>query len=198
MVLQARQLAELTKLPRRAAYISSIISLWVLACITITVSWMSAFDARALGFFSAPAISIALWTIALTSAGIAVLFLFRAAGVREAPVLHELLPQTASDRALFAVLSVSAGVCEEIAFRGFLLHALHAATGSGALALVLSSGAFAVVHAYQQPLGALRAGLLGTILAAPLLLGQPIYAPILAHAAIDLLSGLWLARHLLR
>ena len=85
-----------------------------------------------------------------------------------------------------------------IQVRGFLLYALHVATGSAVLAVVLSSGAFAVVHAYQQPLGALRAGLLGAILAVPLLLGHPIYAPILAHAAIDILSGLWLARYLLR
>lgn len=198
MVLQARQLAELTALPRRAAYISSIVSLWILALITVLVVRTSAFTGRAIGFFAPPVAATALWTVALTVAGIAMLFLFRAAGVREAPVLHELLPQTRSDRALFAVLSISAGVCEEIAFRGFLLHALDAATGSAALALLLSSGAFAVVHAYQQPLGALRAGLLGALLAVPLLVGQPIYAPILAHVFIDLLSGLWLARYLLR
>jgi uncharacterized protein len=198
MVIQARQLSELAELPRRAAYLSSIVSLWVLALISVLVSRMSAFSASAIGFFAVPLVPLALSALALTAAGIAVLFLFRAAGVREAPVLRDLLPRTAADRALFAVLSVSAGVCEEIAFRGFLLHALDTVTGSAILALLLSSGAFAVVHAYQQPLGALRAGLLGALLAAPLLLGQPIYAPILAHVFLDLLSGLWLARYLIR
>jgi membrane protease YdiL (CAAX protease family) len=198
MVVQARQLGELTEVPRRAAYVSSIVSLWILALVTLVIARLSTFEPHTIGFFTASPGPVALWTVALTAAGVAVLFLFRAAGVREAPVLQELLPQTPSDRMLFALLSVSAGFCEEIAFRGFLLYALDFATGSAVLALLLSSGAFAVVHAYQQPLGVLRAGLLGALLAAPLLLGQPLYAPILAHAAIDLLSGLWLARYLLR
>ena len=198
MVLQARQLAELTTLPRRAAYISSIASLWVLALVTVVVARQSAFSPRTIGFFAAPLVPVLIWTLALTAGGIAVLLLFRAAGIREAPILQDLLPRSPHDRVLFAVLSISAGICEEVAFRGFLLHALATATGSRALAVVLSSGAFAVVHAYQQPLGALRAGLLGAMLAAPLLAGQPIYAPIFAHAFIDLLSGLWLARYLLR
>jgi membrane protease YdiL (CAAX protease family) len=198
MVLQARQLRDLTELPRRAAYVSSIVSVWVLALISILITRVSEFGAREIGFFAAPLTSIAVWTLALTAAGIAMLFLFRAAGFHEARVLRELLPQTGSDRALFAALSLSAGICEEIAFRGFLLHALGAATGSTALALFLSSGSFGVVHAYQLPIGALRAGLLGALLAVPLLVGQPIYAPIIAHVCIDLLSGLWLARYLLR
>jgi uncharacterized protein len=198
MVFQARQLRTLTELPRRAAYISSIISLWLLAGLTAVAVHASDFEPRAVSLFNTKAAPLALWTIALTTAGVATLFGFRALGVREAPILRDLLPQSASERALFTLLSISAGVCEELVFRGFLLHSLTLATGTSAVALVLSSGAFGVVHAYQEPLGALRAALLGALLALPLLLGQPIYASMLAHIAIDLLSGLWLSRWLLR
>jgi membrane protease YdiL (CAAX protease family) len=198
MIAQARQLRDITELPRRAAYISSIVSLWALAVITIIVAAASRFAPHALGFFAAPIGDAALWIIALTSIAVGLLFAVRALGVREAPILEQLLPVTRAERVLFAILSLSAGVCEELAFRGFLLHVLTVATGSQLLAVVLSSGAFGVVHAYQQPSGALRAALLGALLASPLLFGMPIYVPIIVHILIDLLSGLWLARHLLR
>jgi membrane protease YdiL (CAAX protease family) len=66
------------------------------------------------------------------------------------------------------------------------------------LAVIVSSGAFGVAHAYQQPAGELRAALLGLVLAVPLLTTGSILPAIAAHIAIDLLSGLWLARYLLR
>jgi membrane protease YdiL (CAAX protease family) len=75
---------------------------------------------------------------------------------------------------------------------------LYSATGSIAIALLLSSGAFGVAHAYQRPAGALRATLIGLVLAVPLVIDGSIVPAIIAHAAIDILSGLWLARYLLR
>lgn len=198
MVAQARLLHGITALPRRAAYLDSIVSLCLLALATLLVALGSRYAPHTIGFFAAPLPPAALWTAALTAAGIGLLFLFRVLGVREAPILEQLLPATRSDRWLFAVLSLAAGVCEEIAFRGFLLYSLRVATDSSLLAVLLSSGAFGVVHAYQQPAGAIRAALLGALLALPLLFGQPIYVPMLVHTFIDLLSGLWLARYLLR
>jgi membrane protease YdiL (CAAX protease family) len=135
---------------------------------------------------------------AVTTAGIAILFGFRLAGVKEPAIVRELMPVTPSERVLFGAVSVSAGICEEIVYRGFLIHVLHGATGSIILAVIVSSGAFGVAHAYQQPAGALRAALLGLVLAAPLLTTGSILPSIVAHTAIDLLSGLWLARYLLR
>ena len=198
MVAQGRKLAELQELPRTEAYISSITSLWVLLIATIAVSRVSGFGPEALGLTVIAPLRTAMLTIALTIAGIAVLFAFRFAGVREPDIVRQLMPVTGRERLLFVGVSVTAGVCEEIVFRGFLIHVLHTATGSVAIALVLSSGVFGVAHAYQQPLGALRAALLGLILAAPLVLTGSLVPSIIAHALIDILSGLWLSRYLLR
>jgi uncharacterized protein len=198
MVVQAAQLREFDELPRTAAYTSSIISLWVLALVTAAVSRASGFGAADLGFVSLPLAVLSAWTAGLTAAGIAVLFGFRLLGFRESPLLRQLLPVTGQERWLFAGVSVTAGITEEIVFRGFLLYVLLLATASLPLALLLSACVFGVVHAYQQPAGALRAALLGALLALPLVLHGSIYPAILAHALIDLLSGLWLARYLLR
>jgi uncharacterized protein len=198
MVVQAAQLRGLDELPRTAGYISTMASLWVLALATVAVAWFSGFTAAELGFVTIPFSTTLLWTAVLTTAAIAVLFGFRLAGFRDPPLVEQLMPVSRQDRVLFVGVSVTAGVCEEIIFRGFLIHALLLATGSLTLTLLLSAGVFGVVHAYQHSVGALRAALLGALLALPLLVHGSIYPAILAHALIDVLSGLWLARYLLR
>lgn len=198
MIVQGRKLAEIESLPRTEAYISSIASLWLLALATLGVAHVSGYTMRQLGLLPLDLSRTAVWTAALTLAGVAVLFAFRFAGVREPRLIHDLMPVSAHDRVLFTGVSITAGVCEEIVFRGFLIHVLYGATGSLAIALLLSSGAFGVAHAYQQPMGALRATLLGLILALPLVIDDSIVPSIIAHAAIDILSGLWLSRYLLR
>lgn len=198
LIVEGRKLRELETVPRAQAYMSSIASLWVLAILTGCVAWLSGYSRVQLGLAGSDPLRTAAFAAALTITAIAVLFLFRLAGMREAPLMHELLPATRRERILFIGVAITAGVCEEIVFRGFLIHVLYSATGSLAVALLLSSGAFGVAHAYQQPAGALRATLIGLILALPLAIDGSIVPAIIAHAAIDIISGLWLARYLLR
>lgn len=198
MVLQGRKLRELESLPRREAYISSITSLWMLAIATLAVAWASGYGRAEVGLTALASVRTAGYATALTLAGVAVLFAFRFAGVREPQLVRDLMPVTRQDRVLFVAVSITAGICEEIIFRGFLIHVLYGATGSLLVSLLLSSGAFGVTHAYQQPAGALRATLLALLLALPFVIDGSIVPAIIAHAAIDILSGLWLARYLLR
>lgn len=197
LIVEGRKLRDLDTLPRTQAYVSSMASLWLLALATLASARLSGFGFADLGLTTLPPLRTLILAAGLTAAGVAVLFLFSMAGVREAPVMHELLPRTARDRTLFVGLSLTAGMAEEVIFRGFLIHVLDAVAPM-TVALLLSSGAFGVAHAYQQPAGALRAALLGLLLAVPLALHGSIVPAIIAHAAIDLLSGLWLARWLLR
>jgi membrane protease YdiL (CAAX protease family) len=57
---------------------------------------------------------------------------------------------------------------------------------------------FGIMHAYQDVGGAARAAILGAVLAVPVVLTGSIVPAMVAHAAIDLTSGLLLARWLLR
>jgi membrane protease YdiL (CAAX protease family) len=198
MVRQAQELRHMPSLPRVPAYLSSIVSLWVLCGATLAICLLSGFDARDLGFRDATVLRVTITSIGVTAAAIGLLFAFRTLGVRETPVLRELLPVTPRERWLFVLVSISAGICEEIVFRGFLLRALVIATGITPLAVILSAGAFGVVHAYQSASGALRAAILGVLLTVPVLLDASLFSAIVAHTSIDLLSGLWLARYLLR
>jgi len=94
-------------------------------------------------------------------------------------------------------VSLTAGSCEELVFRGFLISLLVNAWGSPALAVVLSSAAFGWMHAYQEPGGAIRAALLGAALALPVVLYGSVIPSMIAHTAIDVISGILLQKRLI-
>jgi len=119
-------------------------------------------------------------------------------GIRETPILHQLLPRTGPEKVVFAFLSLAAGVGEEIAFRGFAVPGLLLLTGSAWGGALASSLAFGVLHGYQGWLGVLRTGIMGFVLAAVFLLSGSLWPAILAHAILDLFSGLVLGDTLLR
>lgn len=196
MLAQARLLRDAGPLPRMPAYVSSIISLWLLALVTVGVARIGGLRAVDLGIAGMPLQSALLWTGFMTLAGLAVVLLFHLAGFRESDVTRQLIPVTSTEKATFLGVSATAGICEELVFRGFMITALYAATRSVALAVILSSFAFGIVHAYQQPAGALRAGVLGAILAAPFIVTGSLLPSVLAHTLLDVIAGFWLARFL--
>jgi membrane protease YdiL (CAAX protease family) len=99
-----------------------------------------------------------------------------------------LLPRTARERRAFAGLAVTAGFCEELLYRGFLLAvAVAVAPELGPWRLVLVSGlAFAVAHTYQGVAGMVTAGVLGAAFAVLFLGSGSLLLPVLYHALIDL------------
>ncbi|MCZ2847639.1 CPBP family intramembrane glutamic endopeptidase [Modestobacter sp. VKM Ac-2978] len=99
-----------------------------------------------------------------------------------------LLPRSRSERRLFALVGVTAGMCEEWLYRGFFLAVVAAlAPGLPALVLVLVAAlAFGVAHAYQGLAGVVTTGVLGGVLAGVYLDTGSLLVPVLLHAAIDL------------
>lgn len=199
LVQQARVLESMGPLPRVPAYASSAIAQWVLAGVTLLAARASGFTPLALGLQPPQSWPVQLaWAAGLTGAGVAAMLASHALGLRESAILAQLLPRTGRERLAFIGLSVTAGVCEEVVYRGFLIAALLTATASLPLALLLGSLAFGMVHAYQAPGGVARATLLGLLLATPLVLTGSLVAPVLAHIAIDVIGGLWLGERLTR
>lgn len=99
-----------------------------------------------------------------------------------------LLPHTPEELRTFRALSVTAGVCEEILFRGFLLWYLFYLVGLWP-ALILSSLLFGLAHSYQGVNGILRTTLVGLLFALFFFLTLSLWVPILFHAFIDINSG---------
>lgn len=99
-----------------------------------------------------------------------------------------LLPRDRRERRLFAALAVTAGVCEEILFRGFLLFYLQEVfPGFGVVgAVVVSSAIFGLVHFYQGIKGVLATGVFGAGMAILYVASGSLIAPIILHALLDL------------
>lgn len=103
------------------------------------------------------------------------------------------LPRTGRERALFALVCVTAGVCEEIIFRGWIIRYLAALPVGLTLwgCLGLSSALFGLVHLYQGWRGVALTALLGGLLGFLFLVTGSLIVPIILHVLIDL-RALWL------
>lgn len=195
-VLQLRTLAglELAEMPRLPIYLSSAVTLWLLAIISVLAAQYSDFTPGLLGFRMVPWPIFVAWMVVGMGGALLLFAVGKLLGKEESPLLLQLLPQSRREQAAFVGLSLTAGICEEIVFRGFLIAALTVSTGSIAVAVALSSSLFGVLHAYQSVFGTLRATLLGAALALPFVLAGSILPGIAAHAAIDIIGGLWVLR----
>jgi uncharacterized protein len=66
-----------------------------------------------------------------------------------AATVESLLPTSPVEITLWILLCITAGFCEEIAFRGYLQKQFHALTGSIAIAVLLQAVVFGITHGYQ-------------------------------------------------
>ncbi|WP_448619809.1 CPBP family intramembrane glutamic endopeptidase [Geodermatophilus sp. URMC 65] len=194
---------------RRSFYGRLLVLEWGLAALVLVV-WLSApgVDAAAVGLrwprsWPGPVAVAAtvlvlgfvvVSTRALRSGGLA-----RAAaeprrpgqGRHAEPAVHAtlaLLPRTTAERRLFTLVGVTAGVCEEWLYRGFLL-AVVAAVGGGLptpTLVAIGALAFGLAHAYQGVAGIVTTGVLGGVMAGLYLGTGSLLLPVVLHALIDL------------
>lgn len=100
------------------------------------------------------------------------------------------MPKDAAQARYFVLgLSVAAGVCEELLFRGYLLNALTDHMPVYA-ALIVSSLLFGLGHIYQGWVHVIRAALLGGILGGLYLLSESIVFVIYLHWLLDAYGGM--------
>lgn len=102
--------------------------------------------------------------------------------------LRALIPHTAREFHLFVPLSFTAGICEELLFRGYLVWVLKAWLGlwpAAAVSMVL----FGLGHAYQGWKFGVRAFFAGVVLGLLALATGSILPGMLLHALADLGSG---------
>lgn len=99
-----------------------------------------------------------------------------------------ILPITREERAWFVVVAVTAGICEEVLYRGFLIRYLSDFPWHIGLwiALCVSSIAFGMAHGYQGLYGIIGTALLGTIMAVIFIVTGTLWLPMALHAVIDL------------
>lgn len=196
--LAIAQLAAVDDAPvqRMQAYGGSIVALILLTGATLVVGTRESGAGASVGLVSLPPGRLLAWSALLLGAGLALVFIFRAValrmGFRESRLVRELIPETGSEKAAFAILSGWAGMGEELTYRGYAILALAPITGVAG-AGVLTSVVFGVLHAYQGPFGMVRAGSIGGLFAWAFVATGSVWPGVVAHALLDVVAGLLLA-----
>lgn len=105
-------------------------------------------------------------------------------------VAQKIGPQSMLETLLFMGVAVTAGICEEILFRGYLQQQLAVWTKSTTLGVILSAILFCAGHAYQGWLLAVQVGILGLMLGILAAWRKSLRPGIIAHGMQDVISGL--------
>jgi membrane protease YdiL (CAAX protease family) len=102
--------------------------------------------------------------------------------------LERMLPHSRAEFVAFARLALTAGICEELLYRGYLTWYLSHALPWG-FAVAASALAFGVGHAYQGLRGVAQTTLVGAFLGVVYYLSGSLFVAMAIHALMDLHSG---------
>ena len=101
-----------------------------------------------------------------------------------------LLPHGAREMALWVALSITAGICEEALYRGYLQRQFMALTKNVPAGILLSAVAFGLAHSYQGWARATTIGVEGAMLGAMAYWRKSVRPGMIAHAWKDALAPL--------
>jgi membrane protease YdiL (CAAX protease family) len=182
---------------RSRVYVRTLIEEWALTLAAVALSIAGHRSLGALGL--APPAGWRAWVGFGLAFGYGALVLLQGRALAGKPAtlgrlrakiapLRALIPHTPGEFRLFLPLAVTAGICEEFLFRGYLVWVLTFWIGLVPAAIVSMVG-FGLAHGYQGGKFGFRAFGVGVVLGVMALVTRSLLPGILLHAAIDLGSG---------
>ncbi|MFZ0523410.1 MAG: CPBP family intramembrane glutamic endopeptidase, partial [Candidatus Acidiferrales bacterium] len=127
--------------------------------------------------------------------GLLLAIAFSALQARRSAAIHEkmekaflrfsfILPLTSAERIWWIFVSLTAGITEEILYRGFLIHYFFSAPfhAAFAVAVIVSCVIFGAGHLYQGIAGVIFSAILGLIFSAIFLMTGNLLLPMILHA----------------
>ncbi len=112
-------------------------------------------------------------------------------GPSSAKTVDSLLPHSPLEILLWIGVSITAGFCEEIAFRGYLQRQFHALSGNVGIAVIAQALVFGLAHGYQGWKAVVVISVLGILYGALAAWRHNLRINIVAHASTDIWEG-WL------
>ena len=140
-------------------------------------------------------VALGYWGVALIVLALLGNLLMKVSGSHIDPqkigdVTQKLTPVTGIEMLLFLVLSISAGICEELVFRGYLQQQFARMGRRVWLGVVLSALVFGAAHGYEGVAGVLLIAAYGAMFGVLALLRRGLRTGMIAHAWHDSISGL--------
>ncbi len=184
---------------RVSAYLETISIEWALTVGVLVLWWMRGRSFQELGLYGAANVRFVVLLV-VVFAGCSFL-VWQWLQVRklegkipdsvrkEIEPVASVMPHTALEKKLFLLVSLTAGICEEILCRGFLLW-YAASYFPIAIAFLFSVLIFGLGHIYQGKKGVLKTAFMGAILAGIYVASGSLIGPIILHVIADATSGL--------
>jgi uncharacterized protein len=132
-------------------------------------------------------IALGLWSVW----NVAELAWNRAFGVGHAASIQTFLPQRGLEILLWVGVSVSAGFCEELVFRGYFQKQFETFTRSRWIALFLQAVLFGTAHGYQGIEACVKIACFGALYGLLAIWRRSLRPGMMAHAGGDVLSGIF-------
>ena len=104
--------------------------------------------------------------------------------------LTQLAPQNGLELLLWVILSISAGICEELTFRGYLLQQFSRASRNLWIGVLASSLLFGVAHGYEGASGMIAISVYGALFCILAIKRGSLRPGMMAHAWHDIFSGI--------
>ena len=193
-----RRIAAGESVNRSQLYRNTIIGHWTLLFMCVAMWAVAARPWSALGLGLQLDLRFG-FGVALTILGIVVLLMqvrqvksatqHQISGIRKRfGKLSIIIPHNGNELVRFYGLSITAGIVEEILWRGFLIWYLDQFMPLWGAALVSTIG-FGLAHAYQGLAHLPQITIVGAAFAGLYLLTGSIWLPVILHAAVDILQG---------
>jgi uncharacterized protein len=189
---QARAMANLNRV---AIYERTLLTEWLMFALVIFGVWLHGSSLltvlgerwrSAIAVLRDIGIAAAFWIV---STGILSIIGAHSHSGAPDPAVQFLLPQGRFEMTLWILLSISAGICEEVLFRGYLQRQFMALTQSVPIGIALSAVTFGAAHSYQGLGGAIRIGLQGVLLGILANWRRSVRPGMIAHAWGDIFAG---------
>jgi len=196
--LLAKRTVVVTPRGKRARYARTLLILWSIAALALYALRLHGQGLADVGFVPPrePAAEPYIFVLVLVA-------FIALAGLRARPVNPEYLermrriaPMSAADWAWFVPVAFSAGLCEEFLYRGYAITVLTAMTGSIVAAVVVSTAAFGLAHAYQGRPGVLGTTIFGLYFALVFVFWGSLWPCIVGHVLQDLVGGVMISRRI--
>ena len=190
-------LPQVTTMERLILYASTIAFQWFAVAVVAWRAWAHGFTASQLGLTIHDRTGILVASL-VGAAAIAALQWLNLRRVGRIPVgargpiqaiAERLLPQSAVELLPYLALAITAGLCEEFLYRGFVMAVLTHVGSQTWAAVLLSSALFGLAHSYQGRGGVVMTMLIGIILGFGRIAFDSLIPAIFWHSAVDVVAG---------
>lgn len=175
-----------------AVIIGVIILFWRVSAADIGINWIRLNDSKlgkwvTYGILIIFCVLFILHIYQIIMAKVSTIFRNRLASIKLPSEMEMMLPHTKEEKKYWLFISSSAGLIEELVYRGFLIFLLSSLFPGLHiyLCILISSILFGMAHTYQGPVGVLKTGIVGLLFALAYVGTGSLLPGILLHFIMD-------------